>query len=158
MTRGKLLSYIIPAIFLSYLYFNRKPVRIITPGYNLVSPADGTIIDIKDNRIEIFIGITDIHEQRAPQSGQITNIIQDSPLYNMIELETKLGRVTIERWAGDIARTVTTSVKLGQYVEKGQIIGHILLGSHTAITISPYLSIKVIEGQHVLAGETILAE
>lgn len=154
----KLLSYIIPTIFLGYLYFNRNPSRNIPLGDNLVSPADGTIQSIKDNRIDIFISITDVHYQRAPQNGQITNIIQDNPLYNIIELETKLGYITIERWAGELARTIITYVKPNQYIEKGDIIGRILLGSHTSITIPPYLTIKVESYQHVIAGETIIAE
>lgn len=154
----KLLSNILSALAIGYLYFNRNPYRNIPPGDNIVSPADGTIQSIKDNRIDIFINLPDVHIQRAPQNGQITNIIQDSPLYNIIELSTPLGYTTIERWAGELARTITTDIKLNQYVEKGQIIGRILLGSHTSITIPPNLTIKVKPYQHILAGETIIAE
>jgi len=49
-----------------YFYFNRNPDRIIQPG--IVSPADGTIKIINNNRIEIFIDLTDVHYQRAPAS------------------------------------------------------------------------------------------
>lgn len=153
----KLLSAIIPTIFLGYIYFNRNPSRNIPPGDNLVSPADGTIQSIQNNRINIFINLYDVHIQRSPFEGQITNIISQSPMYNVIELETKLGHITIERLAGELARTVTTDVKLNQYVNKGDVIGRILLGSHTSITIPPNLIIKVIQGQHVIAGETIIA-
>lgn len=153
----KLSSYIIPTVLLGYLYFNRNPNRNIPAGDSIVSPADGTIQSIKDNRIEIFINLYDVHVQRAPQSGQITNIIDYNSTYNLIELETQLGNITVERWAGELARTVTTDVKLNQYIEKGQIIGRILLGSHASITIPLGLTIKVTEGQHVFAGETILA-
>lgn len=161
----KILIYGIGTLIIGYLFFNRSPSRNITPGDNIISPADGTIQSIKDNRIDIFINLQDVHVQRAPFQGQITNIynstmlsIQDNPMYNVIELETKLGHITIERWAGELARTVTTDVKLNQYVDKGQILGRILLGSHTSITIPPYLSIKVKPYQHVLAGETVIAE
>lgn len=145
-------------ILLGYLYFNRNPIRSIPPGDNLVSPADGTIQSIQNNRIEIFINITDVHFQRAPFQGQVTNIIQDTPYYNVIELSTSLGYITIERWAGELARTITTTVKADQYVKKGDIIGRILLGSHTSVTIPPGLKIKVTQGQHVIAGETIIAD
>ncbi len=153
----KLSSYIIPTVLLGYLYFNRNPNRNIPAGDSIVSPADGTIQSIKNNRIEIFINLYDVHVQRAPQSGQITNIIDYNSTYNFIELETQLGNITIERWAGKLARTVTTDVKLNQYIEKGQVIGKILLGSHTSIIIPLGLTIKVTEGQHVFAGETVLA-
>lgn len=150
-------SYGIGIIILGYLFFNRRPIRTVPKGDVIVAPADGTIQFIKNNTIEIFIGILNSHYQLAPFDGQVTNIISDTPLYNVIELETKLGHITIERWAGEIARTVTTDVKINQYVNKGDILGRILLGSHTSITIPPFLSIKVKPYQHVLAGETIIA-
>lgn len=154
----KILTYGMGFLLLGYIYFNRNPQRLIPIGDTIVSPADGTIQSIKNNRIDIFINLSDVHIQRAPFQGQITNIIQDGPMYNVIELSTPLGYVTIERWAGEIARTVTTYVKPNQYVEKGQILGRILLGSHCSITIPPFLSIKVKPYQHILAGETIIAE
>jgi phosphatidylserine decarboxylase len=163
---SRIYKYILGALGLGYLFFNRNPERIITAGNNLVSPADGTIVDIKNNKIEIFIELLDVHYQRAPQGGIITSIIDMNRSYNLIELDTELdtasdtsmGVITIERWAGNLARTVITYVKLGQHVDKGDIIGRILLGSHTSITIPPDLTIKVVKDQHVIAGETIIAE
>jgi phosphatidylserine decarboxylase len=154
----KIYKGILSAFGLGYIYFNRNPERAIAEGNNLVSPADGTVVDIKNNKIEIFIGITDVHYQRASQSGTVTNIIDIDRSYNLIELDTSLGVVTTERWAGNLARTVITYVRIGQHVSKGDIIGRILLGSHTSITIPPDLTIKVDVGHHVLAGETIVAE
>lgn len=155
---SKLLNDLTGVAIFAYIYFNRNPERNIPIGNNFVAPADGTIVSIIGNRIEIFLSLFDVHYQRAPQEGTITNIIEDNPLYNVIELDTPLGYTTIERWAGDIARTIITFVKVGNHVKKGEVIGRILLGSHTAITIPPHLSIKVIEGQHILAGETMIAE
>lgn len=155
---SKLLNDLTGVAIFAYLYFNRNPERNIPIGNNIVSPADGTIVSIIGNRIEVFLSLFDVHYQRAPFEGYITKIIEDSSSYNVIELDTPLGYITIERWAGKIARTITTFVKVGNHVKKGEVIGRILLGSHTAVTIPPHLSIKVIEGQHVLAGETIIAE
>lgn len=146
------------SLLFGYMYFNRNPYRTIPNGDNIVSPADGTIVDIQNNRVEIFIGITDIHYQRAPQSGTVTNIIGTTKEYNLIEIDTPLGYVTVERWSGMLAKTVQTNVELGDIVNKGNVIGRILLGSHTAITVPPYLTLKVVKGQHVIAGETIIAE
>lgn len=153
-----ILKYGIGSFIIGYIYFNRNPSRNIPIGDNLVSPADGTVVGIKNNNIEIFIGITDVHYQRSPFDGLVTNIIQESPYYNIIELDTQLGYVTIERWAGDIARLITTSIKQGQHIRKGEIIGRILLGSHCAVTVPIGFDIRVVEGQHVIAGETIVAE
>lgn len=157
----KILSYGIGIIILGYLYFNRQPIRTITPGNNFTAPADGTVISVKNNKIEIFLSLTDVHYQRSPADGQVINITNlpssEKPMYSVIELETKLGYIVIERWGGELARTVTTIVEPYQYVKKGDIIGRILLGSHVAITIPSYMEIKVRPYQHLTAGETIIA-
>lgn len=148
-----------------YVFFNRNPVRKITSGNNFVAPADGVVEKIeKDSRgyikIQIFIGLGDVHYQRSPFFGSIVNIINitgDSSC-NKIELSTIFGNTIIERWSGILARTVRTSVKVGDVVNKGDIIGRILLGSHCSITIPKSLKVKVYEGDHLLAGETIIAE
>lgn len=155
---SKLLNYIAGAVFLGFLFFNRKPMRTITLGDNLTAPADGTVLISKLNTIEIFIGILDNHYQLAPADGVITNIYEPMREYSIIEMDTDLGHINIERWAGDLAKTVITFVKIGQQVKKGDLIGRILLGSHATISIPFGLKVKVSEGQYVLAGETIIAE
>jgi phosphatidylserine decarboxylase len=155
---GKIFNYIVEASIIGYMYFNRNPPRIIPSGQNLVSPADGTIIDINNNRIDMFLSIFDVHFQRSPSDGRITNIFEPTKQYSLIEIDSSLGHLTIERWAGELARTVSTFVKIGNYVKKGDSIGRILLGSHCSITIPPWLTIKVKIGDHVIAGETIIAE
>ena len=153
----KFYDYALGIITLGYFFFNRNPSANIPIGDIIVSPASGTIIDIRGNTIDIFINIWDVHFQRSPSEGIISNIISQSPMYNIIEMESQMGHVTIERSSGELAKTITTFIKVGDYVKKGDTIGRILLGSHTSITIPPHLSIKVILGQHVSAGETILA-
>lgn len=143
-----------------YIYFNRNPDRDIPEGDNLVSPADGIIQKIENNKIEIFIQITDVHYQRSPFTGTITNIspTNQNTSYNNIELSTTFGSINIERWAGKLARTILTFVKSGEIVNKGEIIGRILLGSHCSVTVPTNMTIKVNVGDHLLAGETIIAE
>ena len=88
----KIYKYVLGVLSLGYIYFNRKPGRVIAEGINLVSPADGTLIDIKNNKIEIFIELLDVHYQRAPQSGVVTNIIDIDRKYNLIGLYLSIGR------------------------------------------------------------------
>lgn len=155
---NKYLYYMTGIAILGYIYFNRNPNRQIPFGDNITAPCDGTIISIKNNKIEFFLGLGDVHYQRAPQSGIVADIVDINEDYSSIELDTRFGPVTIERWAGQIARTVVTYVKVGDRIDKGDLIGRILLGSHCSITIPPDLMIKVDVGQHVLAGETVIAE
>lgn len=131
-----------------YIYFNRNPDRVIQSG--IVSPADGTVEKIENNRIDIFIGITDVHVQRAPVSG-IVEDIQDYPNENKNIII--INGITIERKGGILARNITTEVNKGDYVEKGQIIGRIKLGSHTSIY--PIYNPIIQVGNHVIAGQTI---
>lgn len=134
-----------------YIYFNRNPYREIQAG--IVSPADGIIESIQNNRIDIFIGITDVHIQRSPISGTITDI-QNYPDENRNIII--IDNLTVERRGGILARSVTTQVNIGDYVEKGQIIGKIMLGSHAAVY--PIYNPKVSVADHILAGQTLALE
>lgn len=153
----KITDYILYALTFGYIYFNRNPRPNVPIGNNIVSPASGTIFNIEKNKIELFINIYDVHYQHSPVDGVITNIINQTSMYNVIEMESNVGHITIERWAGELARTIQTYVKIGQTVSKGDTIGRILLGSHCSITIPPGPSIIVKPGEHVITGETILA-
>lgn len=145
------------ALVAFYTYFNRNAERTIPKGKNITAPADGTVTCIDDNKIEIFIGLTDVHFQRIPYDGVIKKIKECSDI-NTTTLSTELGDILIERRSGAIARTIRTFIKVGDKVKKGDIFGRILLGSHASITIPSQFKIKVKVGDHILAGETILAE
>ena len=131
-------------------------MRVIPSGNNIVSPADGTITSIKDNKIDIFIGLFDVHYQRSPYSGIIIESVS-TPSYNRLELVSDIGIIVVERWGGLIARSVRTFVTKWSEVSKGQIIGRILLGSHASITLPAHVIIAAKVGDHILAGETIIA-
>jgi len=135
-----------------YIYFNRNPNREIQQG--IISPTDGFIEKIENNRIDIFIGLLDVHYQRAPISGTIINI-QDFPSENknIIIIESPTITITVERRSGILARSIRTFISIGDYIEKGTIIGRILLGSHTAIY--PIYNPTVEVGNRILSGQTI---
>src|SRR5258706_13361673 len=60
------------------LYFFRDPDREIPPGPVAVSPADGKIVAVKDTptetRISIFLNIFDVHVNRSPIAGKVTQL------------------------------------------------------------------------------------
>src|ERR1700734_3312613 len=61
------------------LYFFRDPDRTIPDGPFAVSPADGKVVGIvgdglESTRISIFLNVFDVHVNRAPISGRITNV------------------------------------------------------------------------------------
>lgn len=131
-------------------------MRVILSGNNVVSPADGTITSINNNKIDIFIGLSDVHFQRSPYSGIIIES-ESTPDYNRLGIATDIGDIIVERWGGLLAQSVQTFVTNWSEVLKGQIIGRILLGSHASVTLPPEVIISARVGDHVIAGETIIA-
>lgn len=136
------------AILSGYLYFNRRGNVIIEDG--IVSPAEGDIEQIQNNRIDIFIGIDDLHFQVAPISGTVLDI-QDYPEENRNVIQ--IDDIMIERRGGIIARSVRTLVSVGDKIEKGARIGNILLGSHCSIW--PVFGATVRPGQHIRIGHSL---
>src|SRR4051794_25118860 len=61
------------------LYFFRDPERAIPSGRLAVSPADGKVVAVKAEspgitRVSIFLNIFDVHVNRTPISGKITDV------------------------------------------------------------------------------------
>ncbi|HBY63191.1 MAG TPA: phosphatidylserine decarboxylase family protein, partial [Solibacterales bacterium] len=62
------------------LYFFRDPSREIPHGSYAVSPADGKVVQVKPEpgpltRVSIFLNVFDVHVNRAPIAGKITNVV-----------------------------------------------------------------------------------
>lgn len=147
-------------IVLGYSYFNRNPIRYIPINDNIiVSPVDGTITKISNNKIDIHIGITDVHYQRAPYNGTIIDIYGDSSGHYIVLNNSMYGDFIIERHGVPLINNVVTFVKKGDIVNKGDIIGKITFGSFCSIQLPliPSMNIVVREGQHISAGEGVIA-
>src|SRR5277367_866004 len=67
-------------------YFFRDPERLTPAGDFAVSPADGKIVAVvKENatetRVSIFLNVFDVHVNRTPISGFISNITYQKGLF-----------------------------------------------------------------------------
>src|SRR5580698_6656638 len=65
------------AIFCAWFF--RDPERTVPPGRVMVSPADGKVVAVVPEgsghtRISIFLNIFDVHVNRSPIGGVITDI------------------------------------------------------------------------------------
>ncbi len=157
-----------------FLFFFRDPEREIPPE-GVVSPADGVVKEIRDGgrtvRVAVFMNIHNVHVNRAPISGRITDIRHVFGSYvpafrkesernerTYITLETPIGRVEIVQIAGAVVRRIVTYVREGDAVKKGQRIGMIRFGSRVDV-IMPSGRVKVIceMGDKVKAGESVIA-
>jgi phosphatidylserine decarboxylase len=158
------------------LYFFRDPERAIPDGAVAVSPADGKVVAIHaenpaSSRISIFLNIFDVHVNRAPIAGTVTNIEYKKGQFlvasrevassenerNTLTIEGDGTRVGFSQIAGLIARRIVCYKKAGDVVHKGDRVGLIKFGSRVDVFLGPEWEITVKPGQHVAGGTSILA-
>jgi len=158
------------------LYFFRDPDRVVPSGPVAVSPADGKIVAIKADapgrtRISIFLNIFDVHVNRAPIAGLITEVdyrpgqflvasreeasVQNEQ--NSVTVDGGGTRVVFKQIAGLIARRIVFHKKAGDSVTAGERVGLIKFGSRVDVFLGPEWEIQVRESQRVRAGSSVLA-
>lgn len=165
------------------LYFFRDPERSIPPGEEAVlSPADGTVIQVRPCReerflkgpalqISVFMSLFNVHVNRNPLSGRIAdtayspgrflraNLDQASSTneQNALLIETVKGtRIVVVQVAGLIARRIVCWVRKGDCVERGRRFGLIRFGSRLDVYLPETARVQVQPGQKTTAGQTIL--
>lgn len=124
-------------------------------------------------RISIFMSIFDVHINRAPVSGTIRRVIYMPGKFMNADLdkaseENERQHLLIERGdgrmigftqiAGLVTRRIVPFVKPGDMVAVGQRIGLIRFGSRVDVYLPAGTGSKILMGQKVVAGETVLAE
>ncbi len=118
--------------------------------------------------IAIFMNVIDVHVNRSPIEGIITRIIYAEGSNHMatelaLENERNIliidgkSRMIVIQIAGKFARRIQCFVQEGDTLKKGERIGRIVLGSQVVIIIPCTYEVTVEEGDHVKAGESIIA-
>lgn len=156
--------------FVMVIFFRDPERKVEVSDTYMISPADGTVIDIRDRKICIFMFLQNVHVNRAPISGKITEITYKKggylPAYckdsernerNEFIIHSKHGDVRVTQIAGTIARRIVKYSNVNDIVEQGQRIGMIRFGSRVDVTIPQNFDITVEKGERVLAGKTIIA-
>ncbi len=158
------------------LYFFRDPDRSVPSGPVAVSPADGKVVAVKIEsptvtRVSIFLNIFDVHVNRTPISGKITDVRYNKGQFlvaskeeassqneqNTVTVEGDGTRVRFKQIAGLIARRIVFNKKLGDTVTVGERIGLIKFGSRVDVEFGPEWEIVVKPGMRVAAGSSIIA-
>jgi phosphatidylserine decarboxylase len=143
-----------------------------------VAPADGLVTlvrladgkDNPDSLISIFLSPIDVHINRSPISGVITEIAykkgrylmatkQDSRLVNEQNTLTIQGdglTVRCTQIAGILARRIVCWKQAGDRVKCGERFGMIKFSSRTDVLLPPNVDIVVSEGMRVRGGVTIV--
>ncbi|MEP3050071.1 MAG: phosphatidylserine decarboxylase [Erythrobacter sp.] len=124
-------------------------------------------------RISIFMSVFDVHINRAPIAGTIRRVVYIPGKFVNADLdkaseENERQHILVDRGdgmqigftqiAGLVARRIIPFVKPGDTVAKGQRVGLIRFGSRVDVYLPAGTSPKVLLGQKIVAGETILAE
>jgi len=163
------------------LWFFRDPERKVIKGENLVvSPADGKIVKCalvhydgeRWIQVSIFMSVFNVHVNRAPVSGTITEKkynpgkfhmahVEKSSLLNeqmSITIKNEKGPVVVKQIAGMIARRIVCRVNIGDAVTQSDRFGLIRFGSRVDVLLPSTVILKVVPGQAVKGGLSIIAE
>jgi phosphatidylserine decarboxylase len=157
-------------------YFFRDPERLTPVGDVAVSPADGKIVAVvaegpKETRVSIFLNIFDVHVNRTPITGVITDVQYQKGLFlvasredasskneqNTVTVQGDGTRVVFKQIAGLIARRIVFTKKPGDFVTAGERVGLIKFGSRVDVIFGPEWVLEVRPGMRVSAGSSILA-
>lgn len=124
-------------------------------------------------RVSIFMSVFDVHINRTPVGGTVRRVVYVPGRFMNAELDkasedNERQHILIERGdglkigftqiAGLVARRIVPFVKPGDIVAKGQRVGLIRFGSRVDVYLPVGTDAKVMIGQTVIAGETVIAE
>ncbi|GAB4432950.1 MAG: phosphatidylserine decarboxylase family protein [bacterium] len=166
------------------LFFFRNPKRYAPAGNNVVAPADGEVILIKEvfedrflkkdaTKISIFMSIFNVHVNRAPVSGEVVDVLHEEGRFfsanldkatednekNYVLIKSEAGfPVLVVQVAGLIARRIVCDVGKGDIVNKGEPYGLICYGSRLDIYLPKEIEVKIAVKDKTRAGETIIGE
>ncbi len=161
-------------VFAFQFWFFRNPDRKPSENIDLIdiiSPADGKVVSIENNKVSIFLSPIDVHVNWSPISGMIKNITYTNgkflPAYktesgrenenNALEIVHESGQsIVVRQIAGTVARRIVCWVNQGEKITRGEKFGMIKLGSRVDVQFPQTATISVKVGQRVYGGETII--
>ena len=124
-------------------------------------------------RVSIFMSVFDVHINRAPIGGVVRRLVYLPGKFLNADLdkaseENERQHIMIERAdgvrigftqiAGLVARRIVPFVKVGDTLGVGQRVGLVRFGSRVDVYLPAGTDSKVLLGQRVIAGETVLGE
>lgn len=179
-SEGWALFFLGVAVFVAAFF--RNPDRFIPGDENtVVSPADGKVLDVaeverpdgsKALRIGIFLSVFNVHVNRVPLSGRVVAIERSGNAYLAAfnpEAETRNVRcdmtieieggahIQVSQITGLIARRIVCHPKVGDVLRRGDRYGLIRFGSRTDVVLPLSAEVRVVRGEKVRGGSTVLA-
>ncbi|MFV0645391.1 MAG: phosphatidylserine decarboxylase, partial [Sphingomonadaceae bacterium] len=151
-------------------------IRLVDPPVELLADASSPVPGMpagKVTRISIFMSVFDVHINRAPIGGTVRRLIYIPGKFlnagvDKASEENERQHILIERpdgvmigftqIAGLVARRIIPFVKPGDMMAVGQRVGLIRFGSRVDVYLPAGTEPKILLGQKIVAGETVLAE
>lgn len=166
-----------------FLWFFRDPERTIPAGPGLVvSPGDGLVTETirldtpqgPRQRISIFLSVFDVHVNRSPIGGTISEIRYQKGKYlnamnpasadqNEQNIVTVRGEgpnapeIVFKQIAGLLARRIVFVPKVGDTIARGERVGLIKFGSRVDVVLPADAELRVKVGERVRGGASVLA-
>jgi phosphatidylserine decarboxylase len=146
----------------------------------IVSCADGKITDVSTlevngrprTRISIFLNVFNVHVNRSPVSGVVTDVTYQRGKFQNAMGETSADNneqnictvltddnqtIVFKQIAGLLARRIVFNHKVGDRLERGQRVGLIKFGSRCDLIFSSDAKVSVKVGDKVSGGSSVLA-
>ena len=166
-----------------FLFFFRDPDRTVTaPDSAVLSPADGRVMVAgaptgqqfpadKWQQISIFLSPMDVHVNRMPVSGRVTQVkyhpgrflpayrgdAGDLNEYTEVTLDHGGTTIVVRQIVGILARRIVCRVKEGDMVKAGDRFGVMKFGSRMDIFLPKGSTIHATVGDKVVGGVTVMA-
>ncbi len=167
------------------LFFFRDPDRVTPDDDSLIiSPADGKVVMVKEieeeiylkgkaTQISIFLSPMNVHVNRVPASGTIEYVKYHPGVYLMawderassmneradfgLKLNSGL-KIFFRQITGFLARRIVYSITETDRVKAGDRFGMMKFGSRMDVLVPEEVQVMVREGDHTVAGESILGK
>lgn len=161
-------------------FFFRDPKRQPPSDPDVVvAPADGRVTRVKlvqqnsghsATLVSIFLSPLDVHINRAPIAGEITNVSYSKGKFlmatdekasvvneqNTLTIEGEKITVICKQIAGILARRIVCWKRAGERVALGERFGLIKFSSRTDVLLPESVEVLVTEGKRVQGGTTII--
>ncbi len=170
--------FAIIAAFMAYFFRDPKRESPADPRL-VVAPADGRVTRVRPieetdqqsaTLVSIFLSPLDVHINRAPIAGEITNIAytrgkflmatdENASLVNEQNALTIKGEsitIVCKQIAGILARRIICWKHAGERVSLGERFGLIKFSSRTDILLPRQVEVLVHEGARVRGGVTVI--
>lgn len=161
------------------VFFFRDPKRTPPDDPNVVvAPADGKVTRVKPVAAEagsptvvsIFLSPFDVHINRSPIQGRITDMVYSRGKFlmatnemaslvneqNALTIQGEKITVVCKQIAGILARRVVCWKRKGDTVALGERFGMIKFSSRTDVLLPPNVQVTVTEGTRVRGGTTVI--